>query len=344
LIFAFALLLAGPTYADNAWKLEDVKGGQDHPLIKRFAGSWLVGYQSLSYDRTTFPSKLGLVGMNELDTPLQAEGKITRLMYIAPYGKGPFEVHKNYQDALKAAGFQTTLDCVGKACDGTPYGYIDRLGEMSLIDISKVVRQNPTLKDKLDDVDSGQNLWGSHDKDMFMTLDTITVKDKPVYVLINTDKHFSADIAITYIEIVEPKDMDHGQVSVDTTALQTSDAMASSMDKDGKIAIYGIYFDTGNAAIKPESKPQLDEMAKYLTTHPDQNVFIVGHTDNQGNFASNLKLSMARAKAVTTALTTQYKIPTTRMTAQGVANLSPLAPNSDDAGRAKNRRVELVAQ
>ena len=96
--------------------------------------------------------------------------------------------------------------------------------------------------------------------------------------------------------------------------------------------------------MKPESKAQLDEMAKLLTANPALKVYIVGHTDNQGQLAHNVDLSQRRAEAVTQALATTYRIAPARLVAKGVASLSPVASNADDAGRAQNRRVGFVQQ
>jgi outer membrane protein OmpA-like peptidoglycan-associated protein len=71
---------------------------------------------------------------------------------------------------------------------------------------------------------------------------------------------------------------------------------------------------------------------------------IVGHTDNQGAAAYNLDLSKHRADAVAATLTSRYGVAVDRLLAQGMGAAAPLASNDSDAGRAKNRRVELVKQ
>jgi OOP family OmpA-OmpF porin len=101
-------------------------------------------------------------------------------------------------------------------------------------------------------------------------------------------------------------------------------------------------FDTGKALVKPESKAQLEPMATLLKTHADYNVYIVGHTDNVGAFESNLALSRQRAEAVREALVRDYQIAAARMTPYGVASVAPVASNAQEAGRARNRRIELV--
>jgi outer membrane protein OmpA-like peptidoglycan-associated protein len=110
------------------------------------------------------------------------------------------------------------------------------------------------------------------------------------------------------------------------------------------VALYGIYFDSAKAEVKPESQPALTEIAKLLGSNPKLKLHVVGHTDSTGEVAKNIELSRARAKAVALALTTKYSVPAWRLRAEGVGPLSPVASNADEGGRAKNRRVELVEQ
>ena len=105
---------------------------------------------------------------------------------------------------------------------------------------------------------------------------------------------------------------------------------------------YGIYFDTDKATLKPESEPTLVEMAKFLKANAATKVFIVGHTDMQGGVERNQKLSQDRAASVVAALTGKHGIAKDRLTADGVGPLAPVAANDTEAGRAKNRRVEMV--
>jgi OOP family OmpA-OmpF porin len=112
----------------------------------------------------------------------------------------------------------------------------------------------------------------------------------------------------------------------------------------GHAAVYGIYFDTDQAVIKPESAPVLSEIVALLQKNPKLNVHLVGHTDSTGLMDHNLKLSAARAAAVVNALVTQHGIAAARLKASGVGPLSPVASNRTEEGRARNRRVELVEQ
>lgn len=135
---------------------------------------------------------------------------------------------------------------------------------------------------------------------------------------------------------------------VETQAMrQDVTADAAAMGKDiaatGKTVIYGIYFDTGSAAVKPESEPALTEMTKLLKTSPNLKAYIVGHTDNAGTRELNLKLSADRADSVVKALIA-HGIASGRLKAAGVGPYCPIGPNGSEEGRAQNRRVELVQQ
>ncbi|MBH9552135.1 OmpA family protein [Inhella gelatinilytica] len=122
----------------------------------------------------------------------------------------------------------------------------------------------------------------------------------------------------------------------------SAEQIAKDMKSGGKVIFYGILFDTDKSSIKPESEPTLVEMAKWLKTNPAARVFIVGHTDMQGQSDYNVRLSKDRAGSVVSALTGRLGIAKERLAAEGVGPLAPVASNGDEAGRARNRRVEMV--
>jgi OmpA-OmpF porin, OOP family len=121
-------------------------------------------------------------------------------------------------------------------------------------------------------------------------------------------------------------------------------SMANSLRESGKVAVYGIYFDTGKSVLKPESQPTLEEISKLLKADTNLKIYVVGHTDNTGVFDANMKLSMDRAASVINALVTQFSVNAARLKACGNGPTSPVATNDTEEGRALNRRVELVKQ
>jgi OmpA-OmpF porin, OOP family len=140
------------------------------------------------------------------------------------------------------------------------------------------------------------------------------------------------------LDVLRTKGMAARMVSVSAAEIERG------LDTSGKIAIYGILFDFNKADIKPESKPALDEIAKYLKGQPGAKLHVVGHTDNIGGLETNQRLSEARALSVAAALAKDYGVATTRLHAAGLGLLAPVAPNTSEDGRAKNRRVELLPQ
>jgi outer membrane protein OmpA-like peptidoglycan-associated protein len=126
--------------------------------------------------------------------------------------------------------------------------------------------------------------------------------------------------------------------------IANADTLSKGIKDTGRVAVYGIYFDTGKADLKPASDPALAEIVKMLKADAALKVYVVGHTDNAGQFASNVKLSQDRAASVVNTLTSKHGIAAARLTPFGAGPTSPIASNKSDEGKAKNRRVELVGQ
>jgi outer membrane protein OmpA-like peptidoglycan-associated protein len=141
---------------------------------------------------------------------------------------------------------------------------------------------------------------------------------------------------IVLLDVVETTSMESRMVTVDAAA------MAKDVSEKGRVALYGIHFDTDKTEIKPESEPTLVEIAKFLGENPKVTVYVVGHTDNVGGYEYNMGLSSRRAAAVVQALTTKHGVEAAKLVAAGTGPLAPVAPNDSEEGRAKNRRVELV--
>jgi outer membrane protein OmpA-like peptidoglycan-associated protein len=123
-----------------------------------------------------------------------------------------------------------------------------------------------------------------------------------------------------------------------------TDVLYDALAAKGRWATQGILFATGKADVKPESRPVLEEIASTLAKYGDLEILIEGHTDNVGSAASNLTLSDARAAAVKAALVAGFGVDGARITTKGLGDTKPSAPNATAAGRAQNRRVEVVKQ
>jgi outer membrane protein OmpA-like peptidoglycan-associated protein/ankyrin repeat protein len=119
--------------------------------------------------------------------------------------------------------------------------------------------------------------------------------------------------------------------------------IAAKLAATGKVELYGIYFDSDSAVPKPESEKTLNEILSVLQAQASLKLIIGGHTDSTNTDAYNLKLSQQRAEAVVSWLVA-HGVSATRLTAKGLGKSQPVADNATAAGRALNRRVELIAQ
>jgi len=313
----------------------DVAKSADHPVLKRFTGSVLAGYAQQDWDQRTFPDARGVAKDDDkFANPVNVEGKVTRLFYLSPVGKSPLEVYRNYQQALAAAGFKTTWQCESEA-QGCSKAYF-------ALDKYERAKGMRWAEGDLPSA-TGSGSWSlemalSYEQARMM-VGALSSGGRTLNLLLITSTADNSEThrAATYVEIVEPKAMPTGQVTVDAKAI------GQGLQAEGKMALYGLFFDTGKADIKPDSNAQLDQMAAALKAQPALKVLIVGHTDNVGSIDANLALSQGRAQAVVAALT-QRGIAAGRLQARGVANFAPVASNAVEDGRARNRRVEMVVQ
>ncbi|MCY1535202.1 type VI secretion system peptidoglycan-associated domain protein [compost metagenome] len=285
-------------------------------MVGRFAGAEIKAYQQLDYDEAVMPDQ-AIPKESEAKT-LALEGKVTRIGYRIDGSKSALEVYRNYQDTLRAGGFKTVFECKGdEQCGGDFQSFVFNSGKVS----------RPGV---------GDAVFGGK---YYVALAKKDAPSGDVYAFLDVMQDESNKRTPVFLQVVEAKAMQTGQVSVPDAA-----AMQKALAASGKVAVYGVYFDTDKADVKAESKAALDEMGKLLQADAALKVYIVGHTDNQGSLARNMELSQKRADAVAKALAESYQIPASRLSAKGVASLAPVASNDAEEGRAKNRRVELVKQ
>lgn len=302
-VFTAAFVAAFPA-SDALAQNRDIAGARDYPGIGRFSGSVITGYQTKDFDAVRLQAAAFKDGQPTDARTL--EGRVTRIAYRTGPGPSILEVSRNFESQLVKAGFEALLACNADDCGGIPF--------------SEKVDALPIPAMWIDGFDfryfSGCKKEGA--AELYAAVLTSKNNDD-VYV----------QLVVATVGVMENKMIDAAE-------------MAKGLGEKGHIAIYGIYFDTDKAIIKPESAPTLAEMAKLLGSQPALTVFIVGHTDSQGSFEHNMTLSQQRADAVAAALATTYKIPRGRMKTAGLGFLAPVGSNATDEGRALNRRVELV--
>jgi outer membrane protein OmpA-like peptidoglycan-associated protein len=304
-------LLIGLSAPFAAAQDQDVEGSKDHPLISRYPGSYISKYLSKEFDEFALP--LGPVDVENTITKNQPlEGKITRIVYVAPVGRTVLEVFRNYQAALKKGGFETLFTCGPQGCGSTVANAYANSGDNA-------------------------DYWGPEHGIHYISA-KLARPEGDVYVSLLVDSGGGDSPANAELYVIEVKPMESDLITVNAASL------ANDINRTGHASVYGIYFDTGKADVKPESAATLNEIAKLIQGDPTLKLYVVGHTDNQGALDLNMDLSRQRAEAVLAALTTKYAVPAARLKAYGCGPYSPVASNDNEDGRAKNRRVELVKQ
>ena len=123
---------------------------------------------------------------------------------------------------------------------------------------------------------------------------------------------------------------------------ESSKDVRSQLLENGRFSTTGIYFNTNQASIKPESFAVLKSVADYLKENTGVKIQIIGHTDSEGDDEHNMQLSHKRAQAVARSLKEQFGIEESRLLATGKGEKEPIGDNNSETGRANNRRVEFV--
>lgn len=253
----------------------DVAGASDYPGIGRFEGSTITGYAGKDFDAARMQAAPFADGKPV--EALRLEGRITRIAYRTGAGPSILEVSRNFVIQLEKAGFEKLLSCATDTCGGIPF--------VEAVDVMPIPQM---WVDSFNYHYFAGRRSGSDGK----TYASVLVSE-------NNDE-ITVQLVVAVVGAMEDRMVDAA-------------AMAKGLGEEGRIALYGIYFDTGKATLKPESQPTLDEIAKLLANRPELKVFIVGHTDSQGSLAYNMDLSRRRAEAVATRLVRNHGIAKDRL-------------------------------
>jgi OmpA-OmpF porin, OOP family len=346
---AFSLLApAGASRAADPVPRKDLQGARDHPLLKRYEGSLILDYEEKSHDVLRVPlgrlersrerdaeGNKALIAQQERS----AEGAYTRILYLIPEGRSALEVLRNYQQEITESAGTSLYECSDAACGGRLQGTSPRRIADSLFAFLYPAEKITAR--------IGSNTWCAVSLKLtsqrYGLLERMQDGSGTLFSILAYELSggVSSCAQLTgrtfaMVQILERKAREQKMVKV------SAQEMRASLDASGRVALYGIYFDHDQAAVKPDSQPALDEIAKLLREDPKLSVLIVGHTDNQGAFDYNLGLSERRARAVVDVLQDRYGIASTRLRPAGVGMLAPSESNETEEGRARNRRVELV--
>jgi len=316
----FLLLVALPALG------ADLPGSQDPPGLKRYAASEIIGYRAPKFDEFLLPlgRPTSVAPPIAYEKSLKVEGLISRYTYLAPAGRSPAELFRNYKLEFQRIGLATL--------------YEKGAGEKGWF--------GPTLGQIADEDQLGQILSYNEAQERVLVGKTKDAKPTYYYIFVTAYKDgvmsdalrsmVQKDSALAELVVIAPEQMEEKMTFIN------AQEMSRSLEDSGKVALYGLYFDTGKDTLRPDSQPTLQEIAKLLTANPQLKIRVVGHTDNQGKPDYNLDLSRRRAASVLRELTSKNGIAADRLDSFGCGLYAPVASNESEEGRAKNRRVELV--
>lgn len=294
------------------------------------------------FDKKKYVMGVSDSGSNLIKSYVSVEGKTIFTLYKAPKKSAVDDIFSIYKMHLEGKGFTILCACAKLEC-GTKWS-------------GKLYKLNPFMKD------AGWNnsspiVHGSASSEHYISAKlSVPEENREIYVTIFISKGWwkypiyridtvevgmSAPIAS---KAVKDKVAEATASKDSVLKIISKDEIARGIDKSGRVVIYGIHFDYGKFEMKSDSLAEIQEIAKFLKAVPDQKFYIVGHTDNQGGFESNLLLSRNRSKAVRDELISKHGIDQKQVESRGVGPLMPLVSNYKEDEKEKNTRIEVVEQ
>jgi outer membrane protein OmpA-like peptidoglycan-associated protein len=322
------LAIAGAVLGSTTIALHaaDIAGSSDHPLVGRFEGSSIVGYQVSEYDEAAVIDGR----FSPLSTDTRAgqgfrtlEGRIVLIYYALPEGRSTLQVLRNYERSLRAKGFSMLFACA--SADGSCFetdrpegGYL----------LGQAVGDPHALPRLMTDY---VHNWFAQGRYLLARLDR---PEGAVYASLTLGESARGNVAI--VRVIETKEME-----TDKIVFVTAAEMQQSIGQTGKVALRGIQFEAKSERIVPASQPTLDEIAKLLASKPELKLKVVAHGDEAATTEPDRALASRRAQSIVGALIGAHGIAPDRLVA-GIAASSD--SNNSESGANKNRSVELVAQ
>ena len=306
----------------------EASDGNEHPALPHVPGSKVVaserkeqGAMIIPLERVVFD--LQTQKFNNFKT-VSASGLLTRTLYELPTQSNPQEAVRFYETSLGEAKGEILFSGAEGSLDNGDDRFVDQVYHGRIPDriynLLLLNRENAYL--------AGRYNWNG--RDVYVQVYTFANSEGRSTSLVRKGR------VSALVETVE------AGPAHPPTPLVTSEQMADEINRTGRIALYGLYFDTGRTDLKSESKPTLQQIADLLKREPNLKLLVVGHTDNVGNFETNRDLSQRRAESVVNALVTGFGIAPDRLIPFGVSYAAPVASNATPEGRSQNRRVELA--
>ena len=240
---------------------------------------------------------------------IRGSGRATTLQMLAPL-----------REQLKQDGFNILFECADEACGGFDFRYETHV---------------------LPEPDMHVDLGDFH----YLAAARVGEGDREYAALIISRSAESGFIQLTRVgpgEALPPTVTTSTKAPALDPVGSYTGSLGEVLEKMGSAPLDDLSFGRGSSDLTDEDFPSLTELAEYLTENPDRSVKLVGHTDAEGQLAGNIILSKRRAESVMQRLVTEFGIPASQISAEGVGYLAPRATNLDEEGRTLNRRVEVI--
>lgn len=336
---AFLLALFGWLAAALA---ADAPGTADPPRMKRIAESRIVFQSKADHDRLALAlEKLNWIGHEGKLAPFRsarAEGRRITTYYALPARMMPLEAMRNYIAELSGQGFEILFSGSGEELQTIGYG--NQIARHVLGMTGSYGNPEERAQWPLQNADERSAAYFAARRKDEGGAETFVSGYFGIYKLggeweVSRGVVVPDGVAMARVDLIEVEPRQQRMVFV------TSDEMAEQIALNGRVALYGIEFEFDSARITPQAEATLAEIGKLLTSRPQLRILVVGHTDSQGSFEYNRRLSQQRAEAVVVRLAA-LGIVRERLFPVGVGFAAPIATNATEEGRARNRRVELV--
>src|SRR5882757_792519 len=257
---------------------QDLPGSKDPVQMKRYEGSRLIGYRAPKFDEYLLP--LGpptAISPPVYEKSKPVDGQIGYYTYLAPAGRSPAELFRNYKQEFQRLGIEVQYEKAAGQHGWFGPGF-DKIADET--DIAQILAY---------DEDDERLLVGkSRDaKPSYYVVFVTAYKDGIIPERLQgriAKGQALAQLVVVTADVMEKK-----------MAFVNAGDMKQAIHDSGKVAVYGLYFVTDKDTVKAESQPALAEIAKLLNSDPALRLHVVGHTDNQGKPDYNLDLSRRRA-------------------------------------------------
>ena len=289
-------------------------------LVSPFAGSEEQASYESEFDRFQYATNAG-----DSIEKITTEGRLSSRIFTKPEEKSTYEVYKSYASELEAAGFDVV------ATIGENKGEAQRL--------SREINKGTGINAIVDRAYKKDGRPAGGDTDWLATFAEYYIAARKT----EADTDYVVVVLIADRRNLYSVDVLESAAREENTVVLSLDVLRSEIESKGRVAVYGILFDTGSATMRPASDAALGVITQHLNENPGQSFYVVGHTDNQGNLSGNIQLSQARAESTVNAIVERLPGAKSRLTAHGVGPLSPVSTNTQEDGRQLNRRVEFVS-